>query len=724
MDWALAKQKFYGDRANMRVCESLIVRALQTALAVCLCLGLGWAGASGAENAGPSLNLYGSAGLIDMPGGEQQKDGDLSMAVGTYKGSTRATLTFQITPRLSGSFRYIAITGYNLNGTTRYDRSFDVRYRLLNESKYLPAVTIGLQDFAGTGIFSGEYIVATKNILPRLKITAGLGWGRLGGRAGFNQRTVNIGKGGVPDVGNWFRGPTAPFGGLEWQTPVKGLSFKAEYSSDAYVRETKRNIFTRKTPYNFGLEYRLNKAVTFGAYYLHGSEVALKASVSFNPRNPPTPSGLEPAPQPVFSRPELKPGQRFSTAWVQQPDITATLRKQVQKVFDADKLKLQALQVDATTATVYLHNNTYSAQAEAVGRAARSMSRSLPASIETFRIILVSDGVPVSETRLRRADLEQLEYDPFGSEKLLERAVIASAPGRAPDGLEYAEDLRPAFKWSLVPSVRTSFFDPDAPLRIDFGLRARARLDVAPGLSFSGSVNQPLVGNLDKTSRGGGGRGRVPRVRSFASRYFKQGSPALERLTGDYLFKLRPEVYGRVSVGYLEDMYGGVSTELLWKPDGRHFALGAEMNYVKQRDFDQLFGFRNYSVLTGHVSAYWDWDNGFAAQVDAGRYLAGDIGATFSLSRTFKNGWKVGAFFTLTDMPFKDFGEGSFDKGISFTMPLNWGIGTATRQKMVTEIRPLTRDGGARLKIANRLYPMVSAADDRAVKNTWGRVWR
>ena len=45
-------------------------------------------------------------------------------------------------------------------------------------------------------------------------------------------------------------------------------------------------------------------------------------------------------------------------------------------------------------------------------------------------------------------------------------------------------------------------------------------------------------------------------------------------------------------------------------------------------------------------------------KVDAGRYLAGDWGATFALDREFDNGWKVGAYFTLTDMPFDEFGEG------------------------------------------------------------------
>ena len=54
--------------------------------------------------------------------------------------------------------------------------------------------------------------------------------------------------------------------------------------------------------------------------------------------------------------------------------------------------------------------------------------------------------------------------------------------------------------------------------------------------------------------------------------------------------------------------------------------------------------------LNGHFSTYWqtgfyDYD----AQVDIGRYLAGDKGGTLTLSRNFPSGWSVGGFFTLTD---------------------------------------------------------------------------
>ena len=68
-----------------------------------------------------------------------------------------------------------------------------------------------------------------------------------------------------------------------------------------------------------------------------------------------------------------------------------------------------------------------------------------------------------------------------------------------------------------------------------------------------------------------------------------------------------------------------------------------------------------------------------AAQVDAGRYLAGDWGATFALDRRFANGWKIGAFFTLTNVSAARFGEGSFDKGIRMTIPLSWITGKPAR---------------------------------------------
>ena len=54
----------------------------------------------------------------------------------------------------------------------------------LDEGTYFPAISLGLRDFIGTGWYSSEYIVATKNA-GNLEITAGLGYGRIAGRNSF-----------------------------------------------------------------------------------------------------------------------------------------------------------------------------------------------------------------------------------------------------------------------------------------------------------------------------------------------------------------------------------------------------------------------------------------------------------------------------------------------------------------------------------------------------------
>ena len=85
------------------------------------------------------------------------------------------------------SFRY---TGHGINGEEAYgrinhDRSFDAHISLLNEGTYIPAISLGLRDFIGTGWYSSEYIVGTKSI-GNLQFTAGLGFGRLAGRNSFS----------------------------------------------------------------------------------------------------------------------------------------------------------------------------------------------------------------------------------------------------------------------------------------------------------------------------------------------------------------------------------------------------------------------------------------------------------------------------------------------------------------------------------------------------------
>jgi hypothetical protein len=677
----------------------------------------------------PSLNLYGAPGLIDMPSGEAMPDGQIGFGVSNFAGQTRTTLSFQLAPRISGSFRYSGIQDWNSDGfETYYDRSFDVRFLLLEESRFLPAVTLGLQDFAGTGIYAGEYIAATKGFGPQIKATVGLGWGRLGSANSFGGLVsedrpafdVNS-RGGDLSTDQWFRGPQSVFGGIEW-TPTERIGVKVEYSSDAYVEETgARDVFDRESNWNFGLEYQASENWRLGGYYLYGAELGLMAQFQFNPRRP-DPAMRVPAPNPVTLRPSRTAAPAlWATDWIGIPNVQQTLVEALAPAMAAEGVELEALAATATSIDIRYRNTRYRSSANAVGRVARVLAGILPPSIETFHLTPEVMGLSASRITLQRSDLESLEFAPQAGARLLAESTIAPAP-RLPGTAVVPEDVAPRFSWAIGPYLEQSFFDPDEPWRFEAGVAASAAFRITPNLALSGTVQKEVIGTIADSDRLS--NSVLPRVRTDQVLYAREGDPALANLVLSYTFQPGGDFYGRVTAGYLENMFGGVSTELLWKPVDSRLALGAELNYARQRDYDQRLGFRDYDVVTGHASAYYEFGDGYLGQVDVGRYLAGDVGATFTLSREFDNGWMLGGFFTLTDVSSEEFGEGSFDKGILLSVPLGWILGQPNRNTFATTLRPVQRDGGQRLSVPGRLYDPIRQQHARALTRQWERVWQ
>lgn len=695
-----------------RISNSLAVGAMT----VCL----PFAAAAEISTVTTSYNTSGMPGLVDLPTAEVAPDSEFVLSYEHHGPHARGAMTFQVTPRLTANFRYTKIRDFGGRGRYDYfDRSFDVRFRLLNETKYLPAVSVGLIDFIGTGIYSSEYIVATKSFLDnRLRVTGGLGWGRLSGRnpigSLFGVRPPwDYGEGGTVSYGQWFRGDFAPFGGVSYKVNDK-LTFKAEYSSDTYLRESEIGIVDIKSPFNFGVDYKWSPTTNIGLFYLHGDMIGGQLTFSFNPRRPASRSGFEAAPLPV--KPRAASG--WDREWIADSSNKSDLQKILADNFTKDGQRLQAMALSASSVEIQLQNNKYNAPAQAVGRAARLLTRVMPPSVETFRVTLVEKGIPVSTVVLQRSDVEALEHS--SSTEIFARAQIIEANTRNPD-MVVTPDEYSKFSWAITPYAELSLFDPDNPVRSEFGIRASAKYEISPGVILSGSIAKSIWGDVGV---GQVAPSNLPRVRSHRLIYARDGDPAIEHLTASWYSRLGKNLYGRVTAGYLETMFGGVSAEVLWKPVDSRLALGAEVNWVKMRDFDQLFGFQDYSVATGHLSAYYDIGRGFTATVHAGRYLVGDWGATFEIDRKFDNGWEVGAFATFTDVSAEEFGEGSFDKGIHITIPLEWALGQPSRGKSVTKIHSLSRDGGARLEVDGRLYDWVNDGHGDALASRWGKFWR
>lgn len=123
----------------------------------------------------PRLSFYGMPGLVEMPSGEMLPDAEVTGTVSYYPGKLRTALGFQITPWLYASYQYSVTDSLVNPDVTLYDRAFGIALRLWTEEAWRPSVAVGINDIAGTSRFASEYIVATKTLQDRFKLTAGIG---------------------------------------------------------------------------------------------------------------------------------------------------------------------------------------------------------------------------------------------------------------------------------------------------------------------------------------------------------------------------------------------------------------------------------------------------------------------------------------------------------------------------------------------------------------------
>lgn len=602
-------------------------------------------------------------------------------------------------------------------------------FRLINEGRYIPAVAIGLRDFLGTGTYSSEYVVVSKTFTPHLRGSVGLGWGQLATHGGFSNPLGILsdklrtrpggftGLGGRVEAKRFFRGDVAVFGSLEYQVNPD-LGILAEYSSFSYQLEGLGQ--RRKTPFNFGFRYRISEGATVGGAIIQGTDVALTANFALNPKKTSTYGTRLTAHAPVLSRPRESGQTEWPADWTgQKGDWETALTDAWEPVFVQEGMRLGRVDLEDTRAIIRVENLRHEVLARAIGRTARISTYGLPPSIEEIVVIPTINGVEGTAVTINRSALEAGEFAIDGAQQVLSVARFED-PLRFNGGNRYWQPRwsgRPAFSWSVSPYMDTSYFDPSMPIRADIGVKAALSYSFAENLTVNLDAKQRFLGNISGGSIGPASPG-YPRVRTNSLLY-SSSSPVIERATLGYTFRPAANLYGRVSVGLLERMYAGASAELLWAPVNSPFAFGAEFNALRQRDPGTLVGINNLRMNSWHVSGYYSFGDGFNAQLDLGRYLAGDLGGTLILEREFASGIRVGAYATLTNMPFDVFGEGSFDKGINVSIPIATLLGRPTTTRNTTALNSITRDGGARVRIADRLYPNIRDARTGAIRRSW-----
>ena len=148
---------------------------------------------------------WGGVGLIEMRNARFRADGVVEAGAALRNQRRFWFVGFQALPWLETTFR----VSERLNGTTGSgivtDRSFDLKIRLWDEQEWRPALAVGIQDIAGTGIYAGEYLVASKRFWD-FDVTLGMGWGRLGTYAdGNNPLTRHLERLRRADRATWGR---------------------------------------------------------------------------------------------------------------------------------------------------------------------------------------------------------------------------------------------------------------------------------------------------------------------------------------------------------------------------------------------------------------------------------------------------------------------------------------------------------------------------------------
>ena len=150
-----------------------------------------------------------------MPSAEAQPDAQVSASYSQFGNTVAAQLHLPAPAAGVGDAALLddqrlgqraRIPDYNL-----FDRSLDVQFQLLKEKGWQPSVALGFRDVLGTGVYSGEYLVATKTIARDFTVTGGIGWGGSPASAAsrtrsarssdsFCTREIDFGEGGNVDL--------------------------------------------------------------------------------------------------------------------------------------------------------------------------------------------------------------------------------------------------------------------------------------------------------------------------------------------------------------------------------------------------------------------------------------------------------------------------------------------------------------------------------------------
>lgn len=682
---------------------------------------------------------FGGIGLLQDPTARMDPDGEFRIGISHQYPYNNLYASLQLLPWLETAIRYTetrnrAYGAEEFSGDqTNKDRGVDFKLRLLQEGDYLPEVALGFRDVGGTGLFSSEYLVASRR-WGAFDLTLGMAWGRMGARGGITNPFAALsdsfedrpGEGTVDDATlgaqRWFAGEEVGlFGGVEWQTPLDPLTVKLEYDGNDYQSEALSNDQDVDSPLNIGINYRLARMVDLSLGLERGNTASLAVSFRANWQNGFGPQKLlDPPTSAAYAVEQPIAFTAARSASTLSPAVLDALRAEL------DRQKIELLAVDADDAsgrvTVWYRQSLVRSQALAVSRLAQTLALMLPERYQDLVMVVQQGDAELARVEVRRADVARvldfrLEPEDLGTRVSLVPVQDLDLAQQAADWHEQGRYPEPAF--SIGPGLRQHVGGPDDFYFGQLWLRMGASLALTRNWSTDVVVGANIYNNFDGLTHRE--TSALPNVRSDIVQYIKEGENNLVRLETNYIWSPAPNWYARLSAGIFEQMFGGVATEVLYRQSYAPWAVGVNVNRVRQRDYDQRFDFQDYEVTTGHLTGYFrlPWYE-LQGALSVGRYLAGDVGATLELSREFANGVRAGVFATKTDVSSEEFGEGSFDKGFVLSLPLDLFFARSSPQRTNFVFRPLTRDGGQKVRDGKSLYSDIDGGSFEPAASWYG----
>ncbi|MDC1470175.1 YjbH domain-containing protein [Gammaproteobacteria bacterium] len=678
-----------------------------------------------------SYNSLGQTGLITIPSAEIH---DEQSAYFTFNRSNFIKLgTVTITPFdwMEASYFYYRPDDL-LWGTTKglyLDKGFNVKFSYKPKNILLPRIAVGLDDFAGTGQFTREYIITTYDF-KSLKFTSGLGWGKYVGESSiknplsilsekFTNRGINnVGKGGTLSSDIWFTGPATPLIGLEYKLKnIKNTTIKIERNPYDYFkfsccgeRLSKESFQVRpkESNINFGLSYKYKDIGNIDLSYIKGNTWNISFSVGFQGNK--------------NYRKKEKFSPKLENIDYKQKSVKNEFYLDLLHNLNKNNLYLQTANLDKKALNVSIesldHTNPviYSSRTAYIANEVAKFNDIKLDNIETGHI---NRGIKINSAKYYTKDLNLTDRKP---DVLVKRTTVVE---NSDNNSHIKHEFRPTVQFPVIinnlsPDIKSHVGSPEKFLYSGFGIKASSEIQFNRNLVFFSSIGRIIEDNFDeKVSEP---NSQLQEVRTQIVDYLQasSGDIYIDRMELEHITSPFNNIYTKISFGYLESMYGGVAAEVMYKPFKGKVAMSLEINRVTQRAFDQKFSFSKYKVSTQHFNvAYYHPKTNVLAKWSFGHYLAGDKGYTLDLSRRMPNGWQAGVWFSNTNVSAVQFGEGSFDKGFYMNIPLNLFSKSYSKNSQGVSIRSMTRDGAQKLELRNRLIDSFYGATYNEFNENW-----